>query len=83
MEDGTLSVLLESGGVLMPTTCGICSGKGPGQLGPGEVCISSANRNYKGRMGSEEASIYLASAATVAASAIVGKVSDPRSFLNE
>ena len=83
MKDDTLSVLIEAGGVLMPTTCGICSGKGPGQLGPGEVCISSANRNYKGRMGSEEASIYLASAATVAASAIEGKVSDPRSFLNE
>ena len=73
--------LIDAGGVLLPTTCGVCAGRGPGQLGDGEVCISSANRNYKGRMGSAEASIYLASAATVAASAIKGRVADPREFI--
>lgn len=81
MAEGTLQTLLDAGGVLMPTTCGICAGKGPGQLGDGEACVSSANRNYKGRMGSLGASIYLASAATVAASAIRGRVADPREFL--
>ncbi len=81
MEEGTLGAILDAGGVLLPTTCGICAGKGPGQLGDGEVCISSANRNYKGRMGSLEASIYLASAATVAASAVWGRVADPREFI--
>ena len=81
MAEGTLQTLLDAGGVLMPTTCGICAGRGPGQLGDGEVCVSSANRNYRGRMGSQEASIYLASAATVAASAIKGRVADPREFL--
>ncbi|MEE9197467.1 MAG: aconitase/3-isopropylmalate dehydratase large subunit family protein [bacterium] len=81
-SEGTLQPLLDAGGVLMPTTCGICTGRGPGQLGPGEVGVSSANRNYKGRMGSSEASIYLASAATVAASAVQGHVADPREFLS-
>ncbi len=82
MADGTLGALIDAGGVLLPTTCGVCAGRGPGQLGDGEVCISSANRNYKGRMGSLEASIYLASAATVAASAIKGRVADPREFIS-
>lgn len=81
MAEGTLGAILDAGGVLLPTTCGICAGRGPGQLGDGEVCVSSANRNYKGRMGSLGASIYLASAATVAASAVRGRVADPREFL--
>ncbi len=82
MAEGTLGAILDAGGVLLPTTCGICAGRGPGQLGDGEVCVSSANRNYKGRMGSLGASIYLASAATVAASAVRGRVADPREFLS-
>ncbi len=81
MADGTLGALIDAGGVLLPTTCGICAGRGAGQLGDGEVCVSSANRNYRGRMGSLGASIYLASAATVAASAIRGRVADPREFI--
>ncbi len=80
--EGTLQPIIDSGGVLMPTTCGVCTGRGAGQLGSGETAVSSANRNYKGRMGSIDASIYLASAATVAASAIQGRVADPREFLS-
>lgn len=80
--EGTLAPIIDAGGILMPTTCGICTGTGLGQLGPEEVCVSSANRNYKGRMGSLDASIYLGSAATVAASAIRGHVADPREFLS-
>ncbi|MBT3821334.1 MAG: hypothetical protein HOG04_08040 [Nitrospinaceae bacterium] len=79
--EGGLGPIIDAGGVLMPTTCGICTGSGPGQLGPGEVGISSTNRNDKGRMGSVEASIYLGSAAPVAASAIEGQVSNPREFI--
>ncbi len=81
-EEGTLGPIIDAGGILLPTTCGICTGTGLGQLGPGEVCVSSANRNYQGRMGSLEASIYLGSAATVAASAVAGRVADPREFLS-
>ncbi len=81
-EEGTLGPIIDAGGILLPTTCGICTGTGLGQLGPGEVCVSSANRNYPGRMGSLEASIYLGSAATVAASAVAGRVADPREFLS-
>jgi 3-isopropylmalate/(R)-2-methylmalate dehydratase large subunit len=81
-EEGTLGPIIDAGGILLPTTCGICTGTGLGQLGPGEVCVSSANRNYQGRMGSLEASIYLGSAATVAASAVAGRVADPREYLS-
>jgi 3-isopropylmalate/(R)-2-methylmalate dehydratase large subunit len=52
-----------------------------GVLGPGEVCITSSTRNYKGRMGSPEASIYMGSSATVAASAVAGFITDPAPFL--
>ncbi|MEE9276647.1 MAG: aconitase family protein, partial [bacterium] len=82
IAEGTYQILMEAGGVPMPTVCGICAGKGAGQIGAGEICVSSANRNYKGRMGSVEGSIYLASAATVAASAVQGRVADPRELLS-
>jgi len=68
-----------AGGVVTNSTCGACFGYHMGVVGPGEVCITSSTRNFTGRMGSAEAEIFMASPATVAASAITGYISDPRS----
>lgn len=81
--DGTLSILLAAGATLLPSGCGACAGMGAGLLAAGEVCISTTNRNFKGRMGHAEAFVYLASPYTVAASALTGCVSDPRKFFSE
>jgi 3-isopropylmalate/(R)-2-methylmalate dehydratase large subunit len=78
MEEGTLSVLLDAGGLILNASCGPCFGSHMGLLAPGERCISSTNRNFKGRMGSDQAEVYLASPATVIASAINGYIADPR-----
>ncbi len=79
--DGTLATLTEAGAILMPSGCGACAGYGAGVLAENEVCIASTARNFKGRMGAPSADVYLASPYTVAASAIRGRISDPRELL--
>ena len=81
--DGTLATLTEAGAILLPTGCGACAGYGAGVLADGEVCISSTNRNFKGRMGHMASEVYLGSPYTVAASAIEGRVCDPRPYLTD
>lgn len=81
IDMGVAQTIMSAGGTFLPPGCGPCLGAHAGVLGPGEVCISSSNRNFRGRMGSDEAEIYLASPATVAASAVAGAIADPRGVL--
>jgi 3-isopropylmalate/(R)-2-methylmalate dehydratase large subunit len=78
LAKGYLATLLDAGAIIMNPGCGPCLGAHEGTLAPGEVCISSSNRNFRGRMGSRDAEIYLGSPATVAASAIAGEIVDFR-----
>lgn len=82
MAEGVLGELMAAGARIAASTCGPCFG-GLAQLAPGEVRISTSTRNDPGRMGSSEAQIYLASAATVAASALAGRIADPRPLMQE
>jgi len=79
MRLGYLQDIADAGGVVTNSTCGACFGYHMGVVGPGEVCLTSSTRNFTGRMGSTEAEIYMASPATVAASAVTGYITDPRS----
>ena len=80
-SDGTLEIITEAGGIILPSGCGACAGLGAGIIADKEVCISSTNRNFQGRMGSNDSFVYLASPYTVAASAVAGKIIDPREFI--
>lgn len=77
-REGLLEVLIDAGCILTNPGCGPCMGNHGGILAPGETCISTANRNFKGRMGNKDSFIYLASPVTVAASALAGQIADPR-----
>jgi 3-isopropylmalate/(R)-2-methylmalate dehydratase large subunit len=81
LKKGLFEIFVNAGAYVCSPTCGPCFGGHMGLLAAGEVCISSSNRNFVGRMGSPEAEIYLASPATVAASALAGEIVDPRSSM--
>lgn len=78
---GYVQIYLDAGAVFTNATCGACVGTHLGALGEEEICISSSSRNFVGRMGALSSTVYLASPATVAASAIEGKIAGPRSYL--
>ncbi len=78
LEDGLINIFIEAGAVVGPPTCGACCGAHMGVLAKDEVCISTTNRNFPGRMGHVESKTYLASPKVVAASAITGVITDPR-----
>jgi len=80
-DEGLFDIFYDAGCVIAAPTCGACLGGFMGILAAGEKCISTTNRNFVGRMGHPKSEVYLASPATVAASAVEGKITDPRKFL--
>src|SRR4030043_1362649 len=81
LKDGTMETFIDAGALITPPGCGACVGLHEGVLGDGEVCLATQPRNFKGRMGSPKSFIYLGSPAVAAATAIEGKIADPRKYL--
>jgi homoaconitate hydratase family protein len=80
LKSGALAILVDAGCVILNSGCGPCLGAHEGIMAAGEVCLSTSNRNFRGRMGHRDSEIYLASPATAAATAVAGKIADPREF---
>ena len=81
MESGLLRIFLDAGATVGPPTCGACCGAHMGVLGSDEICISTTNRNFPGRMGHVDSQTYLASPMVAAASAVTGRITDPRDVM--
>ena len=81
LKKGLIEIFVEANCVILNPGCGPCLGAHEGLLAPGEVVVGTSNRNFKGRMGGRDSEIYLASPATVAASALEGRIADPRAYL--
>ena len=81
LKEGLIETFIQAGAVFSTPTCGPCLGGHMGVLGPNETCITSTTRNFKGRMGDPSSKVFMASPATVAASALTGVITDPREFL--
>ncbi len=83
LDTGVLKTIVEAGGIFNPASCGACFGGMGGVLADGEVCVSTSNRNYKGRMGHPNSQSYLVSPVTAAVTALEGRLVDPREYLSE
>jgi 3-isopropylmalate/(R)-2-methylmalate dehydratase large subunit len=81
IAQGYIQAIVEAGGVILNPSCGVCGGIDKGILGEGEVCLSTSNRNFQGRMGDPSSLVYLASPLTAAATAVRGEITDPRELV--